>query len=69
MIEDFGNSVDYDTIFKSQNYFVDKTTEKEQLFNPIMLFQQNTCFIHTICDEDKMTITKVSNFFEKNFEY
>jgi hypothetical protein len=38
MIEDFGNSVDYDAIFKSENYFVDKTTEKEQLFNPIMLF-------------------------------
>lgn len=38
MIEDFGNSVEYDSIFKTGNYFVDKTTEKEQLFNPIMLF-------------------------------
>ena len=69
MIEDFGNSVEYDSIFKTGNYFVDKTTEKEQLFNPIMLFEQNTCYIHAKCDEEKMIITKVSNFFERNFDY
>ncbi len=38
MIEDFGNSVEYDSIFKTDNYFVDKTTEKDLLYNPIMLF-------------------------------
>jgi len=28
MLEDFGNSVEYDTIFKTGNHFIDKTTEK-----------------------------------------
>ena len=27
-LEEFGNSVEYDKIFKTGNYFIDKTTEK-----------------------------------------
>lgn len=27
VLEDFGNSVEYDEIFKSDSYFLDKTTE------------------------------------------
>lgn len=68
-IEDFGNSVEYDSIFKTDNYFVDKTTEKELLYNPIMLFEQNTCYLHARCDEEKMVITRVSNFFQRNLDY
>jgi hypothetical protein len=69
MLEDFGNSVEYDSIFKTSNYFIDKTTDKELLYNSIMLFEQNTCFVHATCDDEKMNITKVSNYFSTNFGY
>jgi hypothetical protein len=68
-VEDFGNNVEYDTIFKTGNYFIDKTTEKEALFNPVMLFEQNTCFVAASCDEEKMLIKRVSGYFKRNFDY
>jgi hypothetical protein len=61
--------VEYDTIFKTDNQFIDKTTEKEALFNPLMLFEQNTCFLSTSCDQDKMLIRRVSSYFERNFDF
>lgn len=48
---------------------MDKTTEKELLYNPIMLFEQNTCYLHAKCDEEKMIITRVSSFFQRNLDY
>lgn len=68
-VEDFGNSVEYDAIFKTGNYFIDKTSEKEALFNPVMLFEQNTCFVAAACDEEKMLIKRVSGYFKRNFDY
>ena len=69
VLEDFGNSVEYDSIFRSGNQFIDKTSEKEALFNSIMLFEQNTCFISVSCDEEKMIVKKVSTYFERNFDH
>lgn len=69
MFEDFGNSVEYESIFKTNNHFIDKTTEKEDLYNPIMLYEQNTCYITATCDEQNMIIRRVSDYFKRYFDY
>lgn len=61
--------MEYDAIFKTDNHFIDKTSEKEALYNSIVLFEQNTSYVSVTCDEEKMLIRKVSNYFQRNFDH